>query len=113
MKATCTLYKTDFTDEELVEYLNNLSKITSRTTRFTTIDEEDDWADKRTILFFTIDCFTKKCILLEKLYSVHPSGSQCSTIQTAVSFIGVVNIPISILLEATHLPFIDKVAPCP
>jgi hypothetical protein len=38
---SCELYKSDFTTEDLLDYLRNLAKITSRTTRFTDIDEED------------------------------------------------------------------------
>ena len=42
IKTSCELYKSDFTTEDLLDYLRNLAKITSRTTRFTDIDEEDE-----------------------------------------------------------------------
>ena len=42
IKASCELYKAEFSDEDLMEYLVNLVKITSRTTRFTAVDDEEE-----------------------------------------------------------------------
>ena len=41
VKESCELYKSDFTTEELLDCMTNLAKITSRTNRFTDIEEED------------------------------------------------------------------------
>jgi hypothetical protein len=40
IKNSCELYKAEFSDRDLMEYL---VKITSRTTRFTAVDVEEEW----------------------------------------------------------------------
>ena len=42
IKTSCELYKTEFSDGDLMEYMVNLVKITSRTTRFTAVDDEEE-----------------------------------------------------------------------
>ena len=42
IKASCTLYDSKFTKEELLDYLKNLARMTSRTLRCTSIEEEDN-----------------------------------------------------------------------
>ena len=41
IKTSCLLYKPHFSNEEVLEYLRNLAKITSRSIRMNPIDEED------------------------------------------------------------------------
>ena len=41
IKTSCLMYKTGFSTGEVLDYLKNLSKITSRTLRGTNVDEEE------------------------------------------------------------------------
>jgi hypothetical protein len=42
IKTSCMMYSSEFTNDEVMDYLKNLAKITSRTLRGTTIDDEED-----------------------------------------------------------------------
>jgi hypothetical protein len=42
VKASCLMYRSEFTSEEVMDYLKNLAKITSRTLRGPYLDEEED-----------------------------------------------------------------------
>ena len=41
IKASCQMYDPNFTTEEVMDYLKNLARITSRTLRATFIEDED------------------------------------------------------------------------
>ena len=42
IKSSCELYSSSFTKDEVLDYLKNLAKVTSRTLRGTAVDEEED-----------------------------------------------------------------------
>ena len=42
VKSSCLMYSSQFTSEEVMEYLRNLAKITSRTLRGPYLDEEEE-----------------------------------------------------------------------
>ena len=41
IKTSCIMYKSHFNNDEVLEYLKNLVKITSRSMRMNPVDEED------------------------------------------------------------------------
>ena len=41
IKSSCEMYSSNFTKDEVLDYLKNLAKVTSRTLRVTAVDEEE------------------------------------------------------------------------